>query len=146
MEDTQETGKAYAFFDVRKTTPETLIESLTHIRTKARTPSELELTLKTMTDFKTGKINPEIIRFIDSQSIYPTYPTGYKALMKSVSPTQVRDLGYVIEASHPYVSNAETADMLEPITNGVWQTFGQRRPFKRTIVAKIDGEYMFKES
>lgn len=151
----KEPGEAYAFFDCNA--PRGMIDaylrgSLQETSGECKhdypKPSELEVELSLREIKELGRDrndDPDLLEFIRDQRIYTTFPSRYKELMKTAKPILMRDLKYVIEAKDDNMSNEDVANQLGIAMNSVYLRFGEKKPFNVVVVAKIDGEYMFKE-
>ncbi|MBI2124843.1 hypothetical protein HYT92_03560 [Candidatus Pacearchaeota archaeon] len=138
-------GRAYEFFDCKASKEE--IESvLPFIRERVRTPSKLEISLKEVKELQRDKeTDPDLLYFIGKNKIYPAFPSRFKAEMRNAKPIKMTDLRYAIEAAYPDATNEETANRLGDVMEGIYFKYGNNMPFNVAVVAKIGGEYMFKE-
>ncbi len=129
-------GKAYGFFDCNAS-KETIESELPTIRELACTPSNLELLLKEVKELKEDKqIDSNLLKFINENQIYPTFPSKFKDLMKTAKPIKMTDLKYVIEATYPNATNESAASELSDVMNYIYMEFGNKMPFNTAIICK----------
>lgn len=138
-------GKAYGFFDCNAS-KEKIESNLPSIRELACTPSNLELLLKEVKELKEDKqIDFNLLKFINENQIYPTFPSKLKDLMKTAKPIKMADLKYVIEAIYPNAISEAAASELSDVMNYIYMEFGNQMPFNTAIICKINRQYYFKE-
>jgi hypothetical protein len=102
----------------------------------------LELKLEEVQELVISKnIDPKLERTIRTEGIISTYPEGYKHLRLSAKPTPLKDLKYVITAKNGN-SNADAAEKLLKVMNGIYLRFGEKKPFAAVVLGKDDnGDY-----
>ena len=145
MKHKREIGKAYAFFDCNASKGEIEAE-LPIIRSLSRTPSKLELSLKEVKNLgKNREVDSDLLKYVGEKEIYPTFPSRFKDLMETAKPIKMTDLKYMIEAKYPDGTNEDTANELGDVMSGIYAEYGNDEPFNVAVVAKIDGEFLFKE-
>jgi len=143
-------GKAYALFDFEAPKGEIYEELTDMLKTKAQKSGEplrcLELSLRDVGDLQTSEdIDPDVLDVIERNSIFPTFPEAYKHQMETARPIKMKNLKYMIDATCPDATNEDAANELGWVLNGLYNRFGESKPFNTAITAKIDGEYLFKE-
>ena len=114
------------------------------IREISETPNELELSLMEIRDFRNRQgIPSDLLRFVEENNIYPTFPSKYRDRMKTAQPIRMKDLQYVIQTNYPNATNEDTAGFLGDFMNGVWATFVGKKPFNFAVITEIGEEYLF---
>ena len=86
----------------------------------------------------------DLLEFIEKKKIYSKFPSEFKAKKKNTNTLKIADLRYVIEATYPNATNEKTADELVNFMNGIYYRYGDEIPYT-AVIAKIGGEYKFKE-
>ena len=138
----REPGEAYAFFDINASEA-TLRDAFPDICVRAETPSNLEVTLTTINDLCSNpKTSPEVREIIEKESIYMVYPRG--TMPKTPSQVPIKNLRYAMVARSSDMSNIDAANQLGDVANEIYESFG-KGPYAMKIMAKIDGQYQFKE-
>lgn len=133
-------GKAYAFFDCKASEQE-LVEDFA--KYKAKTESKLELSLREVKDVVEGEeVNQYLLNLIRGREIYPTFPSRDRTPRETAKPIKVTDLKYMLEATRLDATNQDVAQELGDIMNGIYNKYGDEKPFNFDVVAKIDGEYV----
>lgn len=137
----KEEGRAYAFFNSEVSRQE--IERGT--RLAGERFAGLELSLHDVPSF-VQTAEPDLTKLIQTKSIYPTYPEACRNQAAFAQPVKVRDLDYVMEARYVGGGNADCADFLGEVMMNALHCRPEHddKPFTVAIVAKINGEYLFK--
>ncbi len=119
-----EIGKAYGFFDCKKSKTEIEAE-LPTIRELTQVPSALELTL--MEGFDALKGSPNFMQKVDE--------------------AKTAGLRYVLDASLPDATNRATADEVAAVLNQAYQSplYQEGEEFKGGIIYEENGEFVFRE-
>lgn len=136
-------GEAYAFFDCpvsRETIESDVVEPL-----RTSTPG-LELTLQEAPEFMRGLKDLDLASFVNTNVIYPTFPKALEDQKTNALPLPLRDLRYALRVCHAESDNEGCAQGLGDVVNEIYARYGGNNPFSAAIVARIDGEYMFKDS
>lgn len=136
-------GEAYAFFDCsvsRETIESEVVEPL-----RTSTPG-LELTLQEMPEFVRTLNDRDLASFVDTKVIYPTFPEALENQKANARSIPLRDLRYALQVCHAESDNEGCAQGLGDVVNEIYARYGGNNPFSAAIVARIDGEYMFKDS
>jgi len=117
-------GKAYAFFDC-KASKQQIEEVLPRIRARAKTPSELEISLAE---------GPENI-------------SGDNKLMAIAREAKQAGIRYAMEATYPGATNRQTAAEVSAVLNQAYQSplYANKEHFRGEILFKENGRYKFKE-
>lgn len=138
-EGLKDIGEAYAFFDC-KASKQGLEEDLA--KYKAKTESKLELSLREVKDVLEGEeLSQYLLNLIKGRAIYPTFPSRDRTPRETAKPTKVKDLKYMLAAKRLDATNQDVAQELGEIMNGVYNKYGDEKPFNFDVIAKIDGEY-----
>ena len=137
-------GKAYGFFEC-KDSKEAIESQMPSIREAFKTPSKLEFSLKETKELQEDKgTDSDLLEFIEKKEICSKFSSEFKAEKKNTNTIKIADLRYVIEATYPNATNEKTAGHLANFMNGIYYRYGDEIPYT-AVIAKIGGEYMFKE-
>jgi len=137
-------GKAYAIIGL-EASKEQIEEELPRARMAAETPSELEISVREVSDLMNDKsTDPKLVRCIGQNFVYPIKPGKY------LGPIQVKTeikpmskVNYVLEAKYPNADNGQAASEITDVTNYLYYAFGNDKPFCAEITAKApNGQYL----
>lgn len=123
-------GRAYALMDF-EASKEQIESELPYAREAARTPSQLEISVREVKDLITDKtVDSDLVKYIGENSIYPIFPEKFKAEMESAKPIKMSDLRYILETKYPDATNEQAAEQINGVSNYLHYTFGDNKPFK----------------
>jgi len=92
----------------------------------------------------TPGIDPELLRTIEQEAIYTSYPSTYKG-ERTDKLTPLKDLRYAITARNN-VSNKDVCEKLTSVMNNVYLKFNRGKPAQAVVMSKDEGRYRFWEN
>ncbi len=136
-------GKAYAIMGLGAS-KEQIEDELPKARQAARTPSQLEISVREVKDVMNDRnTDQKLVKYIGQNFIVPITPGKY------LGPVQVKTnvipmskVNYILEAKYPNATNEKAAAEITDVTNYLYYAFGNDKPFFAEIFAKApDREY-----
>ena len=136
-------GTSYAFMDLGAS-KEQIEDELPRARKAAVTPSQLEISVRTVKDFLADKTtDKDLVKCVGENSICPLVPKGYNAPANPTWSRKLSDLKYVIEARYPHATNEQAAAEITDVSKHLYDIFGDNKPFYFLTINKApNGEYL----